>query len=187
MVTFPQFGRYVSDGDHVEVEHEGFVLRATVHQDIHMGAPWEEHDGHGPVSAWTFRDKRPGERVLCRDRGSKRFYDVAAAIRLAKRDGWGPRIPYRTPGIAAAIAVEQDYRVLKAWCDDEWCWCGVAVTVFKAGVQLTGKYDAALWGIEMNYPDSDNSYLSEVASELADEALEQARAKLSTLIVQLAA
>jgi hypothetical protein len=26
--------------------------------------PWERADGHGPVSDWTRREKRPGERVL---------------------------------------------------------------------------------------------------------------------------
>ena len=34
---------------------------------------------------------------------------------------------------------------------------------------------ASLWGIELNYPGSDNSYLTEVAYELFDEALAQAK------------
>lgn len=31
--------------------------------------PWEEDEGHGPVSDWTTRDKKPGELVLASDRG----------------------------------------------------------------------------------------------------------------------
>ncbi len=72
---------------------------------------------------------------------------------------------------------------MKAWCEDEWCWCGVAVTVHRAGVQLTDDYASALWGIEMNYPGSDNSYLSEVAADMAGPALEMDREKLSKLCV----
>jgi len=39
----------------------------------------------------------------------------------------------------------------------------------------------ALWGIEMNYPGSDNSYLLEIANEYASEAFEAAKAKLASL------
>lgn len=74
--------------------------------------------------------------------------------------------------------------VMRAWRADEWFYCGIAVTVWRAGVQLTGDYQAALWGIECNYPESDNAYLSEVASELAQEALELAQAKLAELVAQ---
>ena len=34
---------------------------------------------------------------------------------------------------------------------------------------------ASLWGIEANYPDSDNAYLSQVANELLSEALDAAK------------
>lgn len=72
-------------------------------------------------------------------------------------------------------------RVMAAWENDEWFYCGVAVTVSRADVQLTGQYDHALWGVECNYPDSDNSYLTSVANELLSEALFSARAKLAEL------
>jgi hypothetical protein len=183
MVTFPKFDSYVvSDGcEHVQVEHEGFTLRATVYRDDNATSPWKRSDGHGPVSGWTSREKRPGERVLIKDRHSARYYDFEEAMRIAKKDEWGPQIPYRTPAIAAAAAVERDFKLLKAWCDDEWHYVGVAVTVWKAGICLNAKYGSALWGIEANYPGSDNSYLSEVASELVDEALAQANETLAQL------
>ena len=37
------------------------------------------------------------------------------------------------------------------------------------------------WGIELNYPGSDNSYLAQVAEELAGEAVDEARAKIVSL------
>ncbi|RQH02741.1 hypothetical protein [Paraburkholderia dinghuensis] len=67
----------------------GYTFRVRVEADDSMGAPWEEHDGHGEVSGWTTRDKRPGEIVLSSDRWSKRYYDVQASMKIARRDGWG--------------------------------------------------------------------------------------------------
>ena len=42
---------------------------------------------------------------------------------------------------------------------------------------------ASLWGVEANYPGSDNAYLTEVANELLPEALDVARAVLARLRV----
>lgn len=70
-------------------EFEGRRFKVTIEQDSDMGEPWKEHDGHGVVSDWERRDKRPGERVLCSERGSKRFYDVQETMKIAYRDGWG--------------------------------------------------------------------------------------------------
>jgi hypothetical protein len=75
------------DGD--TFERNGVLLRVNIEHDDSHGAPWDEHDGHGPVSDWTRRDKRPGELILSTDRGFKRFYDLAEANRIARRDGWG--------------------------------------------------------------------------------------------------
>jgi hypothetical protein len=72
-------------------------------------------------------------------------------------------------------------RVMEAWKNDEWFFCGVAVTVAKNDVPLTKRYDSALWGIDCNYPGSDNAYLLEVANELLSEALDVARETLRKL------
>lgn len=72
-------------------------------------------------------------------------------------------------------------RVMAAWKNDEWFYCGVVVTVECEGVQLTGQYGNALWGVECNYPDGNNDYLRTVANELLDEAIEAAKAKLAAL------
>lgn len=72
-------------------------------------------------------------------------------------------------------------RIMNAWLADEWFYCGVAVTVACEGVDLTGEYYVALWGVECNYPGTANEYLVETANELLGEALEQAKAKLASL------
>lgn len=168
------FSRYTCDGDTIEAEFSGFRFVATVHHDSDIGAPWEESDGHGPVSDWTRRDKLPGELVLSKGYGTKRFYDFAEACRIARRDDWGcigDRMEGESARAYAARAARHDFEVLRAWCNDEWAWCGIAVQVFDENDdELTGEYEFALWGIEMNYPGSENSYLLDVANELVGEA-----------------
>lgn len=156
----------------------GYTFRFTVHRDDDMGEPWKEYDGHGPVSDWTHRDKRPGEKVLIEDRGSKRFYDVQAAIRIAKRDQWGcphgrhehpngPEAPavyipgHPTRGEVANCAVAHDYQRLRAWCTDQWEWYYVKVRLVDTPEVET------LGGLESD----DTEYLTTVAHELADAIL----------------
>jgi hypothetical protein len=168
------------DGETSALERDGFTLKATIYRDDDTTPPWKRHDGHGPVSDWRPCDsKRAGELVLSQDGRSCRFYDFAGAVEIAKRDEWGGGSPPEgaTKGQIAEAAARADFENLRAWCADEWFWCGVAVTVSKAGVQLTGQYDNALWGIE----NTAGAYLAEVAEELASEALPAARAKLAEL------
>jgi hypothetical protein len=49
-----------------------------------------------------------------------------------------------------------DDAIVAAWRNDEWFFCGVCVQVSRAGIDLTGPYGAALWGVEANFPGSDN-------------------------------
>lgn len=70
--------------------------------------------------------------------------------------------------------------VMKAWREDEWFYCGVVLSVSVNDIVLN-EHAASLWGIECNYPDSDNAYLTEVANELLDEALEDARKRIAVL------
>ena len=176
------FDSYVCDGDTIKCTVDGFDITATIHHDDSGDAPWESCDGHGPVSDWTSRSKRAGELVLHSDHGSHRYYDFAEAIKIAKRDGWDAQ-PYKTGTKAqqAERAVKADFEALQAWCKDEWWYVGVAVTMSKNDIQLTGDFDHALWGIEANYPDSDNAHLTEVANEYIDEALAAARIAVSKL------
>lgn len=159
---------------------DGFTLTARMVQDHDMGAPWDNEDGHGPVSDWTNRAKLPGERVLNEDRfGRRRYYDVAEAIQIAKRDGWDAEpIGQGAKGQRAARAVEADFRRLRGWCEGEWCYVGVVLSVSRNGIILDDRA-ASLWGIESDCRD----YLLDVANELADEALDAAKAVLEALCV----
>ena len=72
--------------------------------------------------------------------------------------------------------------IMNAWKNDEWWYVGVCVTVSKNGIQLTGNFDYALWGVECNYPKTGaNKYLRTVANEELSQALDAARATLAKL------
>lgn len=70
-------------------EIDGVTFRARTEYDDSHGAPWDEEDGHGPVSDWTSRGKLPGELVLCEDRGKRRYYDFAETCKIARKEAWG--------------------------------------------------------------------------------------------------
>jgi hypothetical protein len=177
------------DDDTFEVR--GYRFRVRFPPDEDHGAPWEDYDGHGIVSDWTTRSKRAGERVLSEDHNSKRYYDVAASIKIAKKDQWGPihcaicdksdHGPYdqqygphakdhnftaEPAGITAARAVERDYEFLRGWCNDEWHYCGVVVTLIEEDDE-DSEEEESVWGIE----DNADEYLTATAYELADEIL----------------
>jgi hypothetical protein len=193
------------DGD--TFEHRGRTYRVNIEPDQDTGAPWEECDGHGIVSEWTRRDKAPGERILCADRHSRRYYDVRASIKLAIKDGWGPvhcatcgeesggigssmygsvhkhgptEHPFKpeTRKQTAARAVQRDFEYLRGWCNDDWTYVGVTVTLLDEEGRPTDESDS-LWGVE-----SLHNYPAEVARELADQIharieVDEPRAQLS--------
>lgn len=152
-----------------------FTFKVTVETDMHHGAPWEEEDGHGPVTGWERRDKLPSELVLCEDRGMRLFYDYAEACRIALRDGWGidpDRLEEWTERAGreptkrqiAASAALHDYEYLRSWCNGEWHYVGVIVTLLDEDGEETEVCDS-LWGIN----DSDPDYIRECARLIADE------------------
>lgn len=59
----------------------------------------------------------------------------------------------------------------KAWFNNEWYYCGIVLSVSYNGKEIDD-HAASLWAIDANYPGSDNGYLTDVANELIDEAIE---------------
>lgn len=172
--------------DTIETDYKGYTIRVKVYHDPDMGPPWEEHDGHGIVSDWETRDKRPGERVLCSDRNSHRFYDFAATMKKAKEEGWGCGVHpggetckcgkrHKTHGECLACAVEQDFEHLRGWCNDDWHWVGYESEILDADGTLidTGEIDSC-WGYD------DAKYMVEEAQGNAEATIDrdiEARAK----------
>lgn len=135
--------------------------------DADCGAPRDNEDGHGPVSDWTSRCKLPGEMVMANDRGLRRYYDFAAAVKQARAEGWNTA-PYEWPtkGAQAAAAALADFEYLSGWCNDAWHYCGITV-------KLDGTdFEASLWGIESE----GDEHHEEVIADLMAECLHQLEA-----------
>lgn len=122
------------------IEIDGLTFRVTLEADQDAGEPWNNVDTLGSVSIWTSRPKASGERVLNSDRrGHKRFYDYAAAVRNARREG------LTEP--QAVEAADREFDWLRAWCDDRWSYVGVIVTLLDVEGNATDISDA-IWGVE---------------------------------------
>lgn len=168
-------------GETITCEVDGFTCTATIHQDDTNTPPWENDCGHGPVSDWIrdHPDDHPEWRVLSRDRSSARYYKWDEAVEQAMRDSWGcsDRLEGESDLAYRMRAVEQDYKFLRGWCDDEWTYVGVDVTIEREGVTLVDEFAHALWGIESCSPE----HCTDTANELLSEALDEARKAIRKL------
>lgn len=63
---------------------------------------------------------------------------------------------------------------MQRWRDDEWFYVGVVLSVSRNGVELSD-HAASLWGVDCNFSDTSNAYLSEVAQKLETARAEVAR------------
>lgn len=173
-----KFSTY-TDGIETERDEHGRFFRAEIRPDDTTEPPWENSDIHGSVSGWyKSREKSPGERILCEDRsGYVRFYDMQESTKIAKRDGWGcAHEEHTTKGERAACAVEADFQYLRKWCNEEWWYVGVVISLHQEvnpheSIMLSDHL-ASVWGIESDTFD----YLNETARELLVEALQTSEA-----------
>lgn len=155
------------DGD--TFTYDGMSFRVNFPYDDMQRLPWEDCDCHGPVSEWTRRAKLPGELVLCGDNGYHRFYDFQGACRIA-RDVWG--LPTKEK---AAEAARKDYEYLRRFCNDQWSYVGVVVTLLDDDGDALEDYTDSLWGIESDATEA----LEEVAHELAEQIVTTAQKELT--------
>lgn len=69
----------------------------------------------------------------------------------------------------------------QAWINDEWFYCGIVLSVSSCGVVLCDGI-VSTWGVEANYPGSNNNHLTDVANELLPEAIAEAEKVLFRLV-----
>ena len=72
------------------------------------------------------------------------------------------------------------------WLNDEWFYGGLVVSAEYKCTPLASNL-ASLWGIECNFSENDNSYLTDVAYELLEEARDEARKTLDEIRERLCA
>ena len=133
-----------------------------------------------------------GDTITCEADG----FTVMAAIVLddcpdapdQRQDGFWPSLYINDPGFIGpgngfrerfAKAQAEAEAVMEAWRKGDWFYCGIVLSVALEGVTLVDQ--TGIYGVEANYPGSDNAYLTEVANDLLPEALDTARAVLARL------
>ncbi|HAY05799.1 MAG: hypothetical protein VR75_03710 [Hyphomonadaceae bacterium BRH_c29] len=109
-----------------------------------------------------------------------------------RQDGFWPSLYIDAPGFIGpgnnfrqrfAEAQAKAEAVMDGWRKGDWFYCGIVLSVSLEGVDLA-RTGAALFGIEANYPGTDNSYLTDVANELLPESMAVARETLVRLAAQ---
>lgn len=133
--------------------------------------PWENDEGHGIVSDWTNRDKKPGELVLCTDRHDiKRFYDFQESMKIAKRDDWNvaPFDGHKTKGIQAYKSVMSDFENLKDWCENKWWYAVLHVVLLDENGEETD-YEEYLGGVYDGYGAVFHEFIMDCAQDKANE------------------
>lgn len=73
---------------------------------------------------------------------------------------------------------------VKRWENNEWFYCGIVLSVSKNGI-LIDENAVSLWGVDCNFSDTSNAYLSEVAQEMEDEAIECAKKRMIEILERL--
>lgn len=106
-----------------------------------------------------------------------------------RQDGFWPSLYKDAPGF---IGPGNDWRqrfekaqarakdIMRAWRGDEWFYCGIVLSISLEGIVLDD-HAASLRGIEANYPNADNGYLTETAQELLPEAVTIGREVLALI------
>lgn len=89
------------------------------------------------------------------------------AVRKARREGWGTVQQYKTKGEAAHHAAMEDFRHLRRFCNGDWEYVTLTVTLLDDYGQLIPDCAESLGMVET----SDNSYLLETAVELAEQVI----------------
>jgi hypothetical protein len=167
-------------------EIAGLQFRVEWFHDSDMGAPWDEHDGHGKVRTDWSRgrpEKAPGEVLMHSNHGSHWFYDVAESIRIAERDGWGiapearealtkklGRQPSKREVIAESVRL--DMESMRGWLRNDWHWCGIRVCLLDDEGEET-EYEDSLWGIESNSPEYHKEVIAEMAGPIAEQVMRE--------------
>jgi hypothetical protein len=142
------------DGDIDSVTYQGRTIRIKWSYDEFGSKPWDDCD-YGNVTDWLWRDKGPGEVIICADRGSKRFYNFAGAVAKLKKEGCN--------GADADRIAKSEVKRFQDWCNDQWFYMNASVTI--DGLEYTD----SLGGIESDCADSAMDVLLDEAKSAIDD------------------
>ena len=155
------FSSFVCAGDVITCETGGFTVSARIVPDDCPDPPDQRQDGFWPS--------------LYRDAPGFMGEPDQELVRGTNSPANGNNFRERFARAQAEAEV-----LMEGWRRGDWFYCGIVLSVSLDGVELA-PHAASLWGIEANYPETDNSYLTDVAGNLLPEALAAAREVLARL------
>jgi hypothetical protein len=156
-----RFANFVCAGDTITCEADGFTVVAAIVPDDCPDAPEFRGSENAPVERFP----------------EGRQHGFWPSLYIDDPGFIGPGNGFRERFAKAQAEAES---FMEGWRKVDWFYCGIVLSVSMEGVTLD-THAASLWGVEANYPGSDNAYLTEVASDLLPEALDAARAVLARL------
>lgn len=197
----------------VQIEHDSDTGAPWNESDGHGSvSDWtarDKHPGELKLCDGRFYDYAAACRTALADKwGSMRPYTVrtyhrhgawfarATAYRLpdllvvagsehdARRKMWDMYRATMTRRQWAANAAMADYEYLRGWCNDEWSYVGVIVTVTDHAGNEIGT--ASIWGVETSTPDYPLDVANEILAEALDNAADSARATYDSERARLA-
>ena len=178
-MTFTErFQPFVCEGDSIACEAQGFEIIARIVR---------EFRGSENAPGERFPEGRPDAPDQRQDGFWPSLYKDAPGLLgeadkdLVRGTKYPPNGHHRERFAQAQAKAEA---VMEAWREGQWFYCGIVLSVALEGVTLE-PHAASLWGVEANYPDSDNAYLTEVAQELLPEAVDTGRAAARRLCAAL--
>lgn len=172
------------DGEEITELPNGWKIKVEFQHDGDFGPPWKDCDGMGVIKESSYGT--PGEYgeyddwILNSDHRWCRYYDWKATLPEAMRDGWDSK-PYGTRrGKEKAIAaMKSTYEYLRRWCNDDWWYVGLIVTLLDENEEELG--EDSCWGFESESMDYITDQVRDWAAGLIRtarrEQLEAARAE----------
>lgn len=163
-----QYGAY--DGEEITELPNGWKIKVKFQHDEDYGPPWKEHDGHGETYETRYSEDHMDDWCLNSERYNYRYYDWKATLPKAIKECWDAA-PYGvgTKQERAMRAMKADCDALRRWCDDDWWWVGMIVTLLDENDEELD--EESCWGYESNCID----YLCSEARAWAAHMLVKAR------------
>ena len=158
------------DGEEITELPNGWKIKVEFQRDGDCGPPWEECDGHGEIYEARHRDECLDNWLLNSDRIWHRYYDWKATLPKAIKERWDAK-PYGvgTKQERAMRAMKADYEYLRRWCNDDWWYVGLIVTLLDENNEQID--EDSCWG----YASNDVGYLCSEARSWAAHMIVKAR------------
>lgn len=161
------------EGEEERVLPNGWKIKFKTQYDTDHEPPWEDCDGMGVVTdcihGVTDEEKYGWE--LYSGHYTHRYFDWRATLPIAIKEGWdAPPYGSGTKQEQAMRAMRKTFEFLHGWCNDNWRYVGLIVTLYDENDEELG--EDSCWGFESEGADA---YITEQMRSWAAHMIVAAR------------